>query len=496
MSTSLTVESLTPFLERCVEGLTGVRSVEQLSGGASQETYKVEVDTSAGTLRLALRRAPRGENPDHTAEHPGLAVEAALLQAAHAAGVPEPKVLGLLQPAEQLGQGILMEWLEGEALGARIVRSPTYDAIRPSLAASCGTILAKIHAIDLDAPADNPTGDPATLRSQLGQLSPLQSVNATYDIYLGLSSPQPMIDFTARWLVENLPEDPDLALVHNDFRNGNLLIDAEGITAVLDWELAHVGDPMRDLGWLCVNSWRFGKRELPVGGFGQREELYAAYETQSGTPVDVERVRFWEVFGSFWWAVHSLGMGFVAEGETAISVERPAIARRSSECQIDCVNLIFGEPEAAATSDSPARDSVVSTGSVDTVGSLELPTIEQLLGSVEEFLRSEVAKSEKNDIDKRTRFLSVVAANSLGIVARDAAIGPASRREEAKRLRQLLDVAEDTSVDIGALRAELSRKLRSGLALDTDGLADHLRHSVRDQVRIDQPRYSGLKPHN
>ena len=73
--------------------------------------------------------------------------------------------------------------------------------------------------------------------------------------------------------------------MHGDFRHGNLIIGPDGVRAVLDWELAHTGDPMEDLGWICVNSWRFGEIDKPVGGFGTREELFAGYEA-AGRRVD------------------------------------------------------------------------------------------------------------------------------------------------------------------------------------------------------------------
>ena len=82
--------------------------------------------------------------------------------------------------------------------------------------------------------------------------------------------------------------------MHGDFRHGNLIIGPDGVRAVLDWELAHLGDPMEDLGWICVNSWRFGEIDKPVGGFGTREELFAGYEA-AGRRVDPERV---EILGS------------------------------------------------------------------------------------------------------------------------------------------------------------------------------------------------------
>lgn len=115
-----------------------------------------------------------------------------------------------------------------------------------------------------------------------------------------------MIDYTARWLLQHLPVDSRRTLVHGDFRNGNLMIDAGGIRAVLDWELAQIGDPVRDLGWLCVNSWRFGRSDLPVGGFGTVEDLLEGYRAVSGIDIDRAELTFWQVFGSFWWAVTTL----------------------------------------------------------------------------------------------------------------------------------------------------------------------------------------------
>ena len=117
-----------------------------------------------------------------------------------------------------------MEWLEGEALGARIVRAPAYEQLRPRLAYECGKLMAKIHQIDLDA-----TG----LRSRLFEITPKEFVEQSWERYRLLETPQPMIDFTARWLMEHLPVAPQMRLVHNDFRNGNFLVDETKVVAVL-----------------------------------------------------------------------------------------------------------------------------------------------------------------------------------------------------------------------------------------------------------------------
>ena len=235
------------------------------------------------------------------------------------------------------------------------------------------------------------------------------------------ATPQPMIDYAGRWLMENLPEHYELKLVHNDFRNGNFMVGPEGINAILDWEIAHIGDPMRDLGWICTNSWRFGVGELPVGGFGEYEDLFAGYESVAGVKVDPDHVKFWEVFGSFWWAVGCLGMAEHYRTGPDQTVERPAIGRRSSECQVDCVNLLIpGEVELLEA----AAD----------VDDTDMPRIDELLISVRDFLRGDVMENTQG----RTNFLARVAGNSLDIVLRDAALGERARNDELSRLRALL----------------------------------------------------------
>jgi aminoglycoside phosphotransferase (APT) family kinase protein len=118
-----------------------------------------------------------------------------------------------------------------------------------------------------------------------------------------------------------------------------MIVGEEGIRCVLDWELAQTGDPMQDLGWLCIRTWRFGGSG-PVGGFGSREDLFAAYEKASGYPVDPAHVRFWEAFGNVKWAVDCLLLG--TRGIEEVSIERSAIGRRIEEPLWDFFNLIEG----------------------------------------------------------------------------------------------------------------------------------------------------------
>ncbi len=126
-------------------------------------------------------------------------------------------------------------------------------------------------------------------------------------------------------------------LVHGDFRVGNLMVDPEnGLVGVLDWELAHLGDPAEDLGWLCVNSWRFRRPDREVGGFGHLPALIEAYENAGGMRIAPDRVRWWQAMGTLNWAVTTRSL-FLAGGG---SVERAVIGRRLSECEADLVALM------------------------------------------------------------------------------------------------------------------------------------------------------------
>jgi aminoglycoside phosphotransferase (APT) family kinase protein len=457
-------DRLGAVLRRKLPGCEALVSAERLSGGASQETYRLVIRDAHGERKLAMRRAPGGIESLRVPGHPGLKTEALLMRVARAAGVPEPEVYVVFEPGDGLGDGFVMQWLDGETLGARIVRSEALAEVRPKLACECGQILARIHSIDL-----NETG----LDALLDPMDPAAFVEQTWERYRLLNTPQPMIDYAGRWLMEHLPADARSTLVHNDFRNGNFMVGPNGIVAVLDWEVAHIGDPMRDLGWICTNSWRFGRSDLPVGGFGEYADLFRGYEAESGIAVDPDHVKFWEVFGSFWWAVGCLGMAEHYRTGPDKTVERPGIGRRTSECQIDCVNLLI--PGAVELVEAKPFTST-----------LDMPRTDELVVSVRDYLRNDVMAATEG----RTNFLARVAANSLDIVLRELAIGPELASRRLARLREVLD--DDGPLLV--LEWRLVEALRDGsMALDHPGLVAYLREAVVNQVAIDQPRYSGFR---
>jgi aminoglycoside phosphotransferase (APT) family kinase protein len=318
-------------LGRCVAawipGATGVANAVRLSGGASQETWSFDILHPEGAVGAILRRAPQGYGaaPSRAA---GLDAEAKLMQLAYQAGLPSPRVLHVLQPQDDLGTGFVMARVEGETIPRKILRDPQFAEVRPRLARQLGQVLAGIHGIDQ------------------AQLPKLRQMTAAKEIaeferdYRSFDWPRPVFELALRWLRDHDPGPSDeVILVHGDFRHGNLIIGPDGLRAVLDWELAHLGDPMEDLGWVCVNSWRFGEIDKPVGGFGTREELFAGYEAASRR-VDLGRVNFWEVMGTLRWGIMCCGMMQRFRTSPEHSIERAMIGRRSSETEIDLLRLL------------------------------------------------------------------------------------------------------------------------------------------------------------
>ncbi|HEY1635464.1 MAG TPA: phosphotransferase family protein [Acidimicrobiales bacterium] len=301
-----------------------VEGLRRLSGGASRETWSFDARREDGTRSgLVLRRDPAG------APGRGMGREARLLSAASATGVPVPGIVAASDDPAALGSAfIVMERVEGETIPRHILRDDAYAAVRPRLAAQCGDALAAIHRI--------PTGEVPGLE----QPDQVEVFRAILD---ELGEAHPAFEIGFRWLEAHRVDGGRTVVVHGDFRNGNLIVGPDGIRAVLDWELAHLGDPMEDLGWLCVKSWRFGQ-SLPVGGFGTYGQLLDAYERASGRPVDRAALRWWETLGTLKWGIMCIVQAATHTSGAVRSVELAAIGRRVCEVEWDLLALVAPGP--------------------------------------------------------------------------------------------------------------------------------------------------------
>ena len=291
--------------------------LDQLSAGASRETW--ELVTASGR-RCILQRLPRG-GTRASAE-----LEAAILRAAAQAGVPVAQVIEQFPQDGPLEMpALLLEALPGESLPQRLLRDDRYASALGGLAAQCGQILARLHSIPTDELPGLQTQDP---------------VARCYAVLDALPERHPAFELALRRLDLTRPRPRAHTLVHGDFRMGNLLIDEHGVTAVLDWEIVHVGDPLEDLGYLCVPAWRFGA-DRPVAGVGSYETLIEAYTSSGGEDLALDELLWWQAAGTAWWGVLCHVQASRHLTGTTRSVELAAIGRRACEQEWDALAVLW-----------------------------------------------------------------------------------------------------------------------------------------------------------
>ncbi len=312
-----------------------VDSVRRVPGGACQDNFAVDLRLDGRPHRCVLRSDARtalsGSLPRST--------EFVIIAAAREQGVPTPAArwssVGLLRAD---ASAYFVDWVDGVAIGARVVRGAALASARERLPEQLASALAAIHRVTpasgLVIPGVDPTG-PLVERRLDEQRRALRA----------LREPHPALELALRWLGDHAPADRPPVLVHGDYRVGNFLVDESGLRAVLDWEFAHWGSPLEDVGWLCVRDWRFGRPGLPVGGICARQRFYDAYGRAAGVEVDPAEVHWWEVCGNLRWAIGAVEQGarFLSGAES--DIELLAIGRRVAEMEFEALRLIERGPE-------------------------------------------------------------------------------------------------------------------------------------------------------
>lgn len=373
-----------------IEGMT------RLSGGASRETWAFDaVGADGSRTELVLRRDP----PGRPSEPGAMSREARAIGRARTAGLAVPEVLLWTGKPDLWGSaGLVMRRIPGETVARRILRDDAYRQARKVLVGQLGEFAARLHA--LDPPGDLPTPDP---------LPDLRTMLATF----GQASP--VFEVAFRALEADPPPVRTPVTVHGDLRLGNLVVGPQSLRAVIDWELVHAGNPASDLGWLCVKAWRFGA-DAPVAGLGTREELLAAYRAAGGADISLAELRWWEIYGTLRWGVICMSQAWVHLSGAHRSVELAAIGRRVCEQEWDLLLLLA--PDAAAR--AAARRPRPAGGPRSAPAPHGRPTASELLDAVREFLTGQVMPATTGQLAFHAR----VAANVLGIVARELELGP------------------------------------------------------------------------
>ncbi|MEW5988189.1 MAG: phosphotransferase family protein [Chloroflexota bacterium] len=313
------------------------RDLRPLAGGASQEIWQFDLmvadDHWQGARPLVLRWQQGGKIQASALD---LAGEYTVLQAAYAAAAPVPRPYWYWP--ELLGrQALLMERVNGETIGRRIVTRPELAAARTQLPHQLGTALAAIHAIPyrntpLQTLLPGPAAGQTPAQFRLAQLT------AELD---RLGEPHPALELGLRWLRRREPEPPaHLVVLHGDFRIGNVVVNQAGLVSVLDWEFSHLGDPAEDLAWPLLRAWRFGLDHLRFGGLSEPEPFWQAYEAAGGRPVDPTRVFYWEVMGNVAWAVGALNQAHRHLSGQQPSLELASLGRKCAEMELELLTLI------------------------------------------------------------------------------------------------------------------------------------------------------------
>jgi aminoglycoside phosphotransferase (APT) family kinase protein len=306
-------DQLTAYLRSRMPGAIdlAISSIARIPGGASRETWSFEATWSENGQRVERSFIAR-RDPTASLLESNNDLEFDLYTALEGSGIPVPGVHWIERDGEALERPFfIMSRLPGATDARTLVGSPQYAEIRPTVARQKAEILAKIHAVDIARiPSLERPASPAA--SALHEVEKWERT-----LRQDTLEPQPVLELAFHWLKRHLPPPPArLALVHGDYRTGNFLYDQTGITGILDWEMAHAGDPIEDLGWVVMKSWRWAG-DGRVGGLSTREEFVQMYEAAGGVKVDPATLKFWEVFSNVKFAIIFItGTKSVVQGKT------------------------------------------------------------------------------------------------------------------------------------------------------------------------------------
>ena len=437
--------SVMAFARRVLGGTDAVENLAQLTGGANMESWSFDY---AG-LGYVLRRSPTMELM--AGRRYGHDVEAAVVRAAFAAGVKAPEIVGEIEAGDDLGTGYLMRRVEAEVNPARILAQPPF-----ALLDDFARELAAIHAVSLATLPELPETTAGTLLDDLKSR------------FLSFGGDRPVMALAFKWLQDHLSPPAEAVLLHGDFRMGNIMVHPKGLAAVLDWELAHLGDRHQDLAYGCINSWRFGHIDRPAFGVGQLDTFFATYERETGLVIEPERFRWWLVYATLWWGVCCLQMADIWRNGQGAGLERAVIGRRASETEVDLLMLLEDDApvaerqcrldfEAGSRSSPPKMaDASQNTGE---------PSATELLDALANWIETDI----RPHFTGRERFMAAVAMNAIGILKREA----------------------ETPIEFHD--KPLADDLLSGRkSLSTRGLLAQLKAVSLQKLAADQPKYSAL----
>ena len=297
-------KSLTAYLRPQVGAEVTVSGLKRYTVGFSWITYGFDAawrdETGPRRESLILRMGPlKGLFSPYSA-----LPQFAALDSLAGSAVPVPKAYWWSDDPNAFGAPFFIcERVEGEAPLPWVAegREAFPAPLRDSLAEQFVAALAALHRFDWRGTRLATVGAAVDERSAAGeQIRLWEELLERWALH-----PVPMLEWGLSWLKQHRPVAPRVSVVHGDYRTGNFLESGGRITAILDWELVHLGDPMEDLGWICMRSFR--GRSPYMCHLIERPRLYERYEQLAGIPVPPATVQFYEAFGTFKLAVIHVG---------------------------------------------------------------------------------------------------------------------------------------------------------------------------------------------
>ena len=330
------LSSLEAFIAEAVSASNvTVNEALLLGGGAIQENWRLDLNVDDGPRAGSHTWVMRTDAAAVLSLSLDRASEFAVLQAAHGAGARVAEPIARCERDDIIGAPFLLQgFARGNAQARKIVRDPGLEKWGSALAADLAQQLARIHSVrpsNAEVSAlPVPIGNPAHQE--------IAKFRAALD---GSPEPRPALEYVLCWLAENAPYyGGELALIHGDFRTGNYLVDDGQLTAILDWEFSHWGDPDEDIGWFCANCWRFGNAHRPAGGIASYGDFVTPYEEAADRKLDPLKLRYWEIMAASKWATiaHLQGDRYRKSGEQ--SVELALTGLMVTELELEAIDGI------------------------------------------------------------------------------------------------------------------------------------------------------------
>lgn len=318
------------YLSQQMDKPVSIIHAAPLAGGASRDSWVLAVQMGDTTQRLVLRKDYPTQMNENALTR---AQEFAVMQRAHETGVKVARVRYLCTDAQVLGfPFFLMDYVEGISIGRKVITQPELAAARAVLPEQMAQQLAQIHTMPVDD---------LNFLARPANHDPIGAVIAEcYALLDALQLHNPAFEFILRWADRHRPACDRITFIHGDFRVGNLLVDLNGLAAVIDWEFAHIGDPHEEIGYVCMRDWRFGNGHLRMGGLSDRERLITAYEQASGFTVNRQAADWWELIGNVRWGIICMSQAQRHLSGKESSVELASLGRRSAEMQLEALQMI------------------------------------------------------------------------------------------------------------------------------------------------------------